>query len=238
MSKRQSTDLHLVISTRELQEPTVLQLWYEKHKYIDSYLITVESGKTGHKHIESFVQFKKEIRTDKLKESICTLFKISDYIEKKNVKVTVNSIDPDPMYGYGYSLKENPEIVLTNIKDNTYFDKCKAYYQAHEEEVNELKMELKSKYTNKQMTFDSIAEDYYQYLIKCEVETVYHYDSHEFEPIIGGPTIVQRKMPLSYFNKFFIASDALIPFSLYQRLNLEKLNEYVDMRLQKKGTSS
>lgn len=105
----QGLNPHIVISTRDLQDYTIL-MTYLAEKAQD-YYVCVEYGNNGHPHIEAFASFKSVQRQDKMKDKIIKLYNITDRIEKKNISVTFNSVDPDPKYGYGYACKEDPSVL-------------------------------------------------------------------------------------------------------------------------------
>jgi len=203
MSKRsQGLHPHIVIATKELCDPEVLSEYLSNHKSVLSYIVTVEYGETGHPHIESFSTWSKEVRQDKLKASICKLYDLRDYYSKLNTKVVFNHIDPDPMYGYGYSMKENPEVKFSNLSAE-FLKECLDYYKDHEEQVNLLKKEFKKTY--QRLTIDDVANAYLKYIqTACK----------------GSP------VPC-YFNNFMKQYKDFIPFSMYQKINQDKMNEWV-----------
>lgn len=196
---------HLVISTKELQDPITLVEFFKTTPSVLNYIVVVEYGQNGHAHIESFSQWSKPIRADKFKKKIVELYKLDDYFSKKNTKVCFNTIDSDPMYGYGYAMKENPKVFYTSLQSE-YLDKCLQYWKDHQEQVNMLKKEVKKEY----MTVDSLAKLYLAYL-----KTVKIYG-----------TVVP-----CYFNNFHKQFSDEIPFSLYQKINQDKLCEWANNEL-------
>lgn len=214
MSNSEKSDcIHLVISTRECQDPLVLNDMLLSNKNLHQYIISVESGKTGHKHIECFVTFTRAYRKDKFKESIIKLYDISSQIEKKNVKVTFNKIDSDVRYGFGYAWKESPKVYYTNLSIE-YLDECLEYFKSQEEVV---KKALDKSNTSKKryMDIDDVAKQYYEFV-------------KEYQSCLIDTTVsVSYEMPV-LFRKFFCAIEEEIPFSLYQKINHQKLVDYVN----------
>ena len=221
--RKTSNKIHIVISTRELQDPTTLVDWFINNKYTNRYVVSVETGTSGHPHIDCFCEMKKEYRMDKVKDSIMKLYGITDYIERKNVRAVINYIDEDPMYGYGYTLKEDPKEFYTNILDQEYLTKCKEYYLEHEAQVNNMKQEVISKNKLKrQITLDTICNDFLEYCVLNGVETVYRYDIRS-----------NTKEPINKFTEFFHSYSIFIPYSLFAKINYDKLYEWTECHLER-----
>lgn len=221
MSYSEKSDcIHLVISTRECKDPSILNNKLLINKNLHQYIISVESGKSGHKHIECFVTFTKAYRKDKFKESIINLYEITSPAEKKNVKVTFNKIDTDVRYGFGYAWKEAPEVYYTNLSEE-YLDECLEYYKSKEQAVKDALS--KSNSTKKlYMDIDDVAMQYYRF--------VREYQSC----LIDTNVSVAYEMP-ELFRKFFCAIEEVIPFSLYQKINHQKLVDYVNAMIIRNG---
>lgn len=224
MSNSEKSDcIHLVVSTRECQDPQVLNSMLLANKNLHQYLISVESGKSGHKHIECFVTFTKPYRKDKFKEMIVKLYDISSQIEKKNVKVTINKIDTDVRYGFGYAWKEAPEIYYTNLSTK-YLDECLEYFKSREDAV---KNALQKCNTSKKryMDIDDVAKQYYEFV-------------KEYQNCLIDTTVsAAYEMPV-LFRKFFCSIEEEIPFSLYQKINHQKLVDYVNAMIMRNGGRS
>lgn len=199
---------HLVISTKDLQDPAILVSYLETNKNVSDYIVSVEYGKTGHPHLDCFCTMIKPVRQDKFKESILKLYSLEDKFDKMNTKVVFNYIDPNPLYGYGYALKENPKSLWTSLSS---LEKSKAldYYSLHCENVVKQKEEIASKFKRTTITLDSIAEEYLAYLrMKKQNEEFVHVDY------------------TSYFYGFMKQFGPMIPFSLYQKINQERLSDW------------
>lgn len=214
MKRSQGDKPHIVISTKELQDITILRDYLANNKAVLDYYVAVEYGDSGHPHLECFSTWSKEVRQDKLKAVIVKLYNIDDYHGKMNTKIVFNHLDPDPMYGYGYSSKENPKVYYTTLSQE-YLDKCKTYYQDHQDAVNMLKKEQRLVHKDKMMTVDKVALDYLGYVKKF-------YNDNFATPDI--------------FDKFMLEYQDIIPFSMYQKINQEKLTAWVNT-LKSRGTS-
>lgn len=217
-----STHYHIVISTRELKDINILQKYYVKHKSTDKYIISVESGKTGHKHIESFVTFSKPQRQDKVRERILKIYEINDKIERSNVKVVINKINDDVRYGYGYAWKEHPITYLSNL-EKSYLDECLKYYLAEKDRVEQAL--AKTKISSSRMTIDSIAESFYEFCVSTQKEDTVSLISNE----VASNSWEMPQMFLLYFKR----TEQVIPFSLYQKINHHKLIDYINGRIQR-----
>ena len=77
---------HIVISTKDLQDPRMLEDLFLKDKSVLEYVISVEYGANGHPHIESFHTRDKSIRQDKMKDKIIKLYGIVDHVSNSNTK--------------------------------------------------------------------------------------------------------------------------------------------------------
>lgn len=214
---------HLVISTRELQDPEKLVVYLSKNMDCIDYVVSVEYGQNGHPHIECFSQWSKSQRQDKFKEKILNLYGIVDVIEKKNVKVTFNHIDTNPLYGYGYSVKENPKVMYTSLPEE-YLEDAKRYYEEHVDAVNNAKAVIKGKY-KRMLTLDEVAEAYLEYCKTLGLTSMW-----KITHIQGSLNNYDR---VDYFSEFMNSFDTMIPFSLYQKINEEKLTKWVDAYLRK-----
>ena len=202
---------HIVISTKDLQDPKLLEDMFIKDKSVIDYVITVEYGTNKHAHIESFHTREKPIRQDKMKEKIVKLYGLTDYLSKINTKVVFNTIDPNPLYGIGYAMKESPSIVLTNIPKNV-LEEGLTYWNEHQSEVLKQKAILKEKYKTKQITIDTIADEYLDYCIMRDAKFSHYHD---------------------YFNDFMVVCKDFIPFSVYQKITIHKLNEWIEQMMKR-----
>lgn len=217
------TNPHIVISTKELQDPHLLEEFFQTQKLCQSYVIAVEYGETGHAHIESFSTWSKELRQDKIKDKICKLYKIEDYYGKMNTKVTFNHIDPEPMYGYGYAVKEKPNILLTNL-DQEYINKSLQYYQDHSEAVNMAKNEKRKEYNK--VSSDQLIEDFIEYLYKKQIYKLSSKITKVNHSIIN--------MFDNHFNTFYLLYPKTITLSQMSKIKTELVNDYINLELSKK----
>lgn len=214
MKRSQGNNPHIVISTKELQDITILRDYLVNHKAVEDYYVAVEYGDNGHPHLECFSTWSTSVRQDKLKAAIVKLYNIDDYYSKLNTKIVFNHLDPDPMYGYGYASKENPEVYYTSLKLE-YLEKCKQYYQDHNETVDMLKKEQRTVYQDKMLTVDKVSLHYLEYVRKFHQSDFVQPDT---------------------FDKFMLEYQDIIPFSMYQKINQEKMCAWVNT-LKHRGTS-
>lgn len=221
------TQPHIVISTKELQDIDELQSFFEKEKGCLNYVISVEYGQNGHPHLESFSAWDKELRQDKLKAKILKLYNITDYHGKLNTKVVFNHIDPDPMYGYGYSMKEAPKEFRTNM-DEEYLQKCVEYYNDHQEAVNNAKKEQAKEHSKVQV--NQIIDDFIDWLEVQQITELYERWS------LSGATHVNNFK--DKFRLFYSTYPKRVSYTEFAKIREESVREYVNMELMKRGTSS
>lgn len=202
--------VHIVISTLELQDYVPL-LNYLKQK-ANNYVISHELGETSHDHLECFAELLKEQRIDHIKRSILKLYPLIPKNELKNVRVTKNIIDSNPLYGYGYALKEN------NVKFSTLdsFQVADAieYYEKHRDHVNDVKSKFLSKNKSKIMSLDEYGSGLLGFL------TLYFHD-HNYEPGININWLIK-----SY--RQTLVKNQTLKLSTYMKINNEKLSEFCD----------
>lgn len=234
MTSHKSSDMfHLVISVKNLQDINDLDYYYQSNDSVKDYIITIESGTTGHQHLESFVVLKKPKRQDKFREQVINaLYKHIPKEEYRNIKCTINYLDPDPRYAIGYSLKEDPKTICTSFS-NEYLEQSKEYYFVNQEKVNKLKAEAKERFKGRTLTVDIIACEYLEFCKKSGYDTMYYLSSPGQGYLLNKETYKDIS-----FKNFMIIFDEMIPFSLYQKINQDKLLEWCDAYLQKKGASS
>lgn len=227
-----SNMFHLVVSTKELQSIDELDYYYSYNKDVDNYIITIEKGANGHQHLDSFVQLNKSKRQDKFREQIINaLYKHIPKEQLRNIKATINYLDPDPRYAIGYSLKEDPECIKSNYSPE-YLDESKKYYQANQERINELKQKVQDKFKGRVLTIDIIATEYLNYCKSSGYDTMYYMSSP------GSGYLDNKNVHTDIsFKNFMIIYDEVIPFSLYQKINQDKLLDWCDAYM-KKGASS
>lgn len=234
MTSHNSSEMfHLVISTKELQNIDDLDYYYNSHKNTKDYIITLETGTTGHNHLDSFIVLHKSKRQDKFREQVINaLYKHIPVEQLRNIKCTINYLDPNPMYAVGYALKENPKVIRTSFSEE-YLEQSKKYYNDNVERVNKLKKDVKEKYQGKLITIDTIANEYLEFCYQAGYTSMYFYTA----PGIGYIPNKNICNDISFKN-FMVVYSEYIPFSLYQKINQDKLIEWCDAYLQKKGAIS
>ena len=234
MSTHKSSNMfHLVVSTKDLQSIDDLESYFHLNDFVQDYIITIESGTTGHQHLDSFVILTKTKRQDKFREQvIASNYKNIPKEELRNIKCTINYLDPDPMYAVGYALKEHPKDVRTTFTDE-YLKLSETYFKENQERINKLKTQAKDKYKNTTMTIDTIANEYLQFCKQSNKTSLYYYSN-------PGDGYLLNKIICNdiSFRNFMIIYNELIPFSLYQKINLDKLIEWTDTYLAEKGSIS
>ena len=220
------TQPHIVISTKELQDIDTLEEFFNTQKGCLNYVISVEYGQNGHPHLESFSAWDKELRQDKLKAKILKLYNITDYHGKLNTKVVFNHIDPDPMYGYGYSMKEAPTEFRTNM-DGDYLQKCLEYYNDHQEAVNNAKKQQAKDHAKVQV--NQIVDDFIDWL---ETERIYHlYERRNSDGHIMVDNFKDK------YRLFYSIYPKRISYTEYSKIRVESVTDYINMELTKRGTS-
>lgn len=219
---------HIVISTKELQDPQIIAEWFETQKGCQSYIVAIEYGANGHAHLETFSTWDKEQRQDKIKDKVLKLYDITDYHGKLNTKVTFNHIDPDPMYGYGYAMKENPKDMFTNLSGD-YLEKALEYYKDHCEAVCKAKDECRKEQSKVQV--NQIVDDFIDWLFERNMYRLE--DKYGNSPGIC-PDNFQDK-----FKLFYSTYPKRISYTEFAKIRLESVKEYVNMELdRKRGTAS
>lgn len=227
-SRSQGNHPHIVVSTKELHDPSTIAEWFESKKSCKSYIVAIEYGTGGHAHLECFSSWDKEVRQDKIKEQVLKMYGIEDYHGKLNTKVTFNHIDPDPMYGYGYALKENPKDYYTNCTAE-YLEASKQYYQDHCEAVGLAKQEARKEYNKVQV--NQVVDDYIDWLHERGVYELL--DKYAY----NGCTNVNNHKDL--FNLFYAKYPKRISYTEFSKIRIESIQEYVNMELlRKRGISS
>lgn len=233
MSKSQhkeSNSFHITVSSKELQDIGELALYYTQHKSVLNYIVTVEKGTTGHLHLDSFVELSQTKRQDKFREQVIkALYSHLPKQEHRNIKCVVNYLDPNPMYAIGYALKEEPDQVQTSY-EYTYLEKCKEYYRSNVDKVLMMKEQAKEKFKGRTLTLDIVADEYLTYCVKSGYHTMYYLTVQEF----FSSKNLHKDLAFKTFMQIY---DEYIPFSLYQKINLDKLTEWCDAYLQKRAHS-
>lgn len=232
MSRKESNHFHLVVSVKHLQSIDDLEEYYVTNKDIENYIITIESGTTGHQHLESFVQLNKLRRQDKFRESIINkLYTNLPKEECKNIKVTINYLDPNPLYAIGYALKENPQHIHTNYSQKKMIE-AKEYYNENCDKILKLKEEAKTKYKGLVITVDLIANEYLNFCKESGKPSLYYHSNP------GDGNLYNKEIRDDItFKNFMIIYEEIIPFSLYQKINLDKLGEWTDTYMRKGARS-
>lgn len=225
-----SDQFHIVISTKELQNIDELEAYYVGLKHISSYIITQEHGTNGHAHLDSFIILTQNKRQDKVREHLIkSLYKHVDPKEHINIRVVVNHIDPDPRYGIGYALKEDPVVVRTNI-DKEYRNASIDYYFFNKDKVEKVKASM-SFDRKKYITVDEVMNSYLEYCEKIN-EPFFIYRS------VRDANLMNCSVhPLMQFRTFHIQFSEFIPYSVYARLNETTMQNWVESCLQQRAHS-
>lgn len=203
---------HIILSPRECPDASKLVAWIHS-KPNTKYVVAYEYGKNGHKHIDAFVLFEDLYRQDNLRRDILALYKnVIPEDEKRNCKVIINTADPNPMYGWGYALKEGNETYSNLTIDEQ--EQSLEYYHTQCDRVNRLIKLNKNKHLSIDEIVDGLAGYATEYL--SERKTVYNDVSHHF-------LIDEYLLTLCH--------SKAIKFTTYQKINKEKLREFLDLTL-------
>lgn len=182
MPKGISSQFHVVLSP-ECCPPILPLVNYAKNHCV-RYVCAYEYGANGHKHIDAFMEFKDEKRQDHVRRAILNLYKSIPESQLINCKFMINHRDPNPLYGFGYSLKENEEI-YTNLDIDTQIESLEYYYK-HKDRVKELCDFYKSK---KSLTIKDLTNglvDYVTAALDGQPYTLGHsYLIHEYLTVVS-----------------------------------------------------
>lgn len=216
MPRTSSEFMHIVLSTKEQQDPEILLKYLIKS--CKNYILAIEKGTTGHPHLECYAHFKKIVSNDVVKRAICNLYPEIPNSERKNVSVTVNHIDDNPAYGYGYSLKEG-EIYASTFDEFEHAEFTE-YYEKHKDKVNKAKLAAKANKPKVLSELDMIVNEI--------VDFISHYfeldDDKKFDENSNINWLVEE-----YF--IYLIKEKRLVFSLYQKINREKLEEFCRLSL-------
>lgn len=210
-----SSCYHITLSTSELQDIYVLQECLSANKKTQ-YIIAEELGSKGtNPHVDAYVQFPESRRQDSVRRSVLSSFPDIPPEEKVNCKFLINTLDSNPKYGIGYSVKEhivdgklNKDGILTTYSDNELFVAYE-YYCSNVKNVEEQKAKLALSYQNSsRISLDRIIDDFLKH---CQDQGYYSIDDTNLTT--------------------FLQIYPKIPFSIYQKINHEKLVEYVNVYL-------
>lgn len=213
MSRSVSDSFHLVVSTKELQEPTDLVSFLSKHA--TKYIVSVEYGKNGHPHLDSYFVLSKDQRQDKMRDKLIkNLYSHIDSKERINIKLVVNSIDSDERYGFGYSFKENPKQYWSN-QPKEYLEKCVDYYHRNKDLV---KQSIK-KFKDEPVSIKLIGDMFLQSVI----------DGVSKRDLDRPTSLIHPHVDHYSFRYFIVMSDIDIPADMYQRINIEKMVDWCNL---------
>lgn len=222
---------HVVFSPRELVSSQPLIDWLLKKKY--PHILTLEHGDNKHPHLEMFLELHKILRDDKLKPMLMKLYPDIPKTESKNVKVTINRIDPDPRYGYGYSLKEtiksssdyyfDSKVLSTSFtpeEHQQYFE----YYQQHKANVTQKLKQFVPK--SKKTKLDEVVSACAGFVLSYVSTDIYN-KPKEIDLSQNITYIIE-----SFFDQFVDVND----YTTFSKINKEKLTEFCrHVMSQKKG---
>lgn len=136
---------HIIVSIRICPKIDKLLTWIRSDPDI-KYVAAYELGTNKHKHIDSFILFPTKLnrkgevilkRQDHVVRDIRKLYStdIDEEVELRNIQVKTHSFDSNPMYGWGYALKEQLEI-YTNLTPEQQIEALE-YYATHKEKVED-----------------------------------------------------------------------------------------------------
>jgi len=213
---KKSKYLHIIISPKEFQDPSVLHCYLEK--WCSNYIISKELGENGHEHIDAFCEYKKEVRRDYQKKKILSLYPEVPKEEHINIRVVSNTIDTDPRYGYGYSLKEDNVLYTTFSEDEhrEFLD----YYNSQKNKVKESYEKLKSE---KKELFKTPTIKSFGILLKDFLDD--YFRDHKVTP---GDADIEH-----ITNQFLRmkVKDNTVEFDLFSKINVEKLVNFAQLYL-------
>lgn len=196
---------HLVLSPKDLLPLPPITEWLKGNA--KNYILSLEHGTNGHPHYDCYFELFKPKRSDSLKRSILRLYEIPKD-EQKNVKICQNNIDPNPYYGYGYSLKEG-NVMLTTFDSFQHADFLE-YYENACERVKEIQKDKRPK----QFTLDDLAEECVTYISN-------YYENRQL-----------KDEPTAWLITEYLKSiKQKLKFSVYQKINQEKLSEFISIKL-------
>lgn len=202
--------IHIVISTKELQNSDELLNWLDNNT--NNYILSLENGTTGHEHLECFAELPKSRRVDSIKRSILELYPKIPKEEQKNIKIVQNKIDPNPLYGYGYALKEG-KLIASTFDDFFHADALE-YYEKHREHVKTTLEKVTARF--KGLTLDDIGDGCVEFFKK------YYGDKK-----IDSGMSTSRWLIEEYLKSI----KTKIKFQLFQKINVEKLQEFLTIQL-------
>jgi hypothetical protein len=120
-------------------------------------------------------------------------------------------------------VKKRLMTMYTSLPEE-YLEDAKRYYEEHVDAVNNAKAVIKGKY-KRMLTLDEVAEAYLEYCKTLGLTSMW-----KITHIQGSLNNYDR---VDYFSEFMNSFDTMIPFSLYQKINEEKLTKWVDAYLRK-----
>lgn len=184
------------------------------------YYVCVEYGNNGHPHIEAFASFKSVQRQDKMKDKIIKLYNITDRIEKKNISVTFNSVDPDPKYGYGYACKEDPSVYATTLSSEK-LEEAKEYYERRKDEVKKILSEMRKERVH--INIDMVLERFVEYLLELQIKKVYTWQRD------GGYNQYD-----DLFKEFYMGMDFTLPYTQFNKVKGETVLVWINLEIAKR----
>lgn len=200
---------HIILSPSSCPDFEPLATW--AHENAEKYVVSYEYGTTGHKHIDAFVVLFKPRRQDKVRDSILKLYPDIPDSERKNCKVIFPEADPNPFYGFGYSLKEGIESKSNLAIED--MERAQQYYQQNKLKVQSLVSEkVKNCYEYKSLS--QVAKDCIAFMRD------FHKDSSYKFSIISDSWLVQQFLT-------HVCMSQKLSFDLFSKLNEEKLQSYV-----------
>lgn len=243
-----SKNIHLVLSPKICPDIVPISLYLAKNS--QEYIVTIERGENGHEHLDCFVTFLKEKRFDTFKKSILKLYPDIPKEEQKQVKLCKNTIDPNPLYGFGYSQKEYYPEVPDAVNNNRIYtnlsygklNKAYIYYLENQKKVNEAKAEIVKSRPNKQQspTINGLHDLFVCWIKNHPISEVILKDQEEHLPpnrLVNAYEDIHALRPSEFqklFHEFYLACPVDICFTDYQKINQQKFVMFGIQRFLKK----
>lgn len=210
-----STLIHVVISTKELQDCSQLL----KLTGLRSWIIAHELGENKHPHIDCAFVFNEPKRCDHLKKSILKLYPDIPEDEKKNIRCVINWADPSIMYLNGYSAKEG-DIQFTNVDPFLIADSVE-YYLKQKDKVT-AEVELKTKF-KRPPGVDQIADSCSEFVLSM------------LDKYSSGNLIPPTNEALIHYVKLFLIKarkERTIGFTVLRKLEKTTLYEMISLDIE------
>lgn len=209
---------HIVLSTKNLLPQDIILQWLRKKSV--NYIIALEHGANGHPHYDIYAELS-YCKSSKCREAILSIYQgLVPLSEQRQVCVKENYIDPNPLFGIGYAAKED-SIIESTFDEFMLADSIK-YYNDHRDTINQAKEKIREKHNGDILgwSVNRTVENFIQYL-ELILENYYCPETKVLK--ISVSTLVSK-----YIKEYIGYFTDKIKFETYQKINQEKLNEYVE----------